>query len=294
MKSLIKVLKLAEQHLEQRGVPLARLSAERLLANVLGLDRLELYLSYDRPLMEEELEAYRKLLRRRAAHEPLQYILGNTGFRQLTIELGPGVLVPRPETEILVQLALDHLDKMDRDLDKDPVRVLDLCTGSGVVGLSLAAEHGKLWCVLADISRKTLGWAVKNASRADYRCREAVSFLCADLCEAFHARPLFDIVVSNPPYVAPNEMNDLPEEIKRYEPLEALNGGEPGGTAVIRRIIESSFKVMKQGALLALEIGESQEQAIGELFASQQEKYSPPSFHRDLAGRTRFVTAFKK
>jgi len=290
MKSLIEVLKLAEQHLEQRGVPLARLSAERLLANVLGLDRLELYLSYDRPLMEEELEAYRKLLRRRAAHEPLQYILGNTGFRQLTIELGPGVLVPRPETEILVQLVLDHLDKMDQD----PVRVLDLCTGSGVVGLSLVDEHGKLWCVLADISWKALGWAVKNANRADCRCREAVSFLCADLCEAFCARPLFDIVVSNPPYVAPDEMNDLLEEIKHYEPLEALNGGEPGGTAVIRRIIESSFKVMKQGALLALEIGESQEQSIGELFACQQEKYSPPSFHRDLAGRTRFVTAFKK
>lgn len=294
MKSLIEVLKLAEQHLEQRGVPLARLSAERLLANVLGLDRLELYLSYDRPLVEEELKAYRKLLRRRAAHEPLQYILGNTEFRQLTIELGPGVLVPRPETEMLVQLVLDHLDKIDRDPDKDPVRVLDLCTGSGVVGLSLAAEHGKLWCVPADISWKALGWAVKNANRADYCCREAACFLCADLCEAFRAGPFFDIVVSNPPYVAPDEMNNLPEEIKRYEPLEALNGGEPVGTAVIRRIIESSFKVMKKGALLAIEIGESQEQLISELFTAKQEKYSPPCFHLDLAGRTRFVTAFKK
>ena len=98
MKRLIEVLKLAESHLEQRGVPFARLSAERLLASVLGLERLELYLSFDRPLVEEELECYRKLLRRRAAHEPLQYILGQTGFRRLTIEVGPGALVPRPET----------------------------------------------------------------------------------------------------------------------------------------------------------------------------------------------------
>lgn len=294
MKRLIEVLKLAEQHLEGRGVPFARLSAERLLANVLDLDRLELYLSYDRPLVEEELETYRKLLRRRAAHEPLQYILGNTGFRQLTIELGPGVLVPRQETELLVQLVLDHLDIVDRDPDEAPVRVLDLCAGSGVVGLSLAAEHDKLWCVLADNSRKALGWAVKNARRPDYSIQGAVCFLCADLCEAFRAESLFDIVVSNPPYIAPDEIDDLPEEIKRYEPLEALNGGEPGGTGVIRRIIESSSGVMKQGALLALEIGESQERSVCEFFAGRQEKYSPPSFHSDLAGRTRFVTAFKK
>jgi release factor glutamine methyltransferase len=294
MKSLIEVLKLAEKHLEQRGVQSARLSAERLMASVLGLERLELYLSFDRPLTEEELEAYRKLLRRRGSHEPLQYILGDTQFRKLTVELGPGVLVPRPETEMLVQLVLDHLDKMSGESAEKPVKVLDLCTGSGVVGLSMAAERTELWCVLADISWKALGWAVKNTSRADCSCREAVRFLCADLCEALRPGAFFDIVVSNPPYVAPEEMNGLPEEIKRYEPLEALNGGEPDGTAVIGRIVESSCKVMKQGALLALEIGESQRQSIGELFASQQGKYSPPVFHSDLAGRTRFVTAFKK
>jgi len=296
MKRLIEVLKLAEKHLEQHRVQPARLSAEHLLASVLGLERLELYLNFDRPLREEELEAYRKLLRRRTAHEPLQYILGNTQFRKLTLELGPGVLVPRPETEILVQLVLDHLGKINGKSAEKPVKVLDLCTGSGVVGLSLAVERGEkeFWCVLADISRKALGWAAKNAGLLEGNCQGAVCLLCADLCEALHSGPLFDIVVSNPPYVAPEEINNLPEEIKRYEPLEALNGGEPEGTAVIRRIIESSWAVMKQGALLALEIGESQKQSIGKLFASRQEKYSSPDFHNDLAGRTRFVTAFKK
>jgi len=296
MKRLIEVLKLAESHLEQRGVPFARLSAERLLASVMGLERLELYLSFDRPLVEKELEGYRKLLRRRVAHEPLQYILGQTGFRRFTIEVGPGALVPRPETEMLVQLVLDHLDKITRDEAEEPVRVLDLCTGSGVVGLSLAEESSsrRVYCICTDMSRKALGWAVKNVQRAGSRCREAVHFLCADLFEALRPGSFFDIVVSNPPYVAPEELNSLPEEIKRYEPLEALDGGGADGTAVIGRIIECSSEVMKQGALLALEIGESQEQAIGELFARRQGKYSTPGFHRDLAGCTRFVTAFRQ
>ena len=294
MNKLIEVLKLAERHLEQRGVPSPRLSAELLLSRALGLDRLGLYLQYDRPLIESELEAFRSLIRRRAAHEPIQYILGQTGFRGLSIEVGPGVLVPRPETETLVQLILERLGGLkDGNSNRTgPVKVLDLCTGSGVVGLALAAECEDLWCLLADNSTAALSWAAKNARSTAIRPGQ-VSFCCADLSEAFGGRPVFDVVTANPPYVPSGEIARLPEEIRRYEPLAALDGGSPDGTAVLGRIIENSFRVMFRGALLALEIGESQPEALENIFAACREWYRVPEFKRDLAGKYRFVTAYR-
>ena len=294
MNKLIEVLKLAERHLEQRGVPSARLSAELLLSGALGLDRLGLYLQHDRPLIESELEAFRALLRRRAAHEPLQYILGRAGFRGLTVEVGPGVLVPRPETESLVQLVLERLSRLKDGNSKSsgPLKVLDLCTGSGVVGLSLAAETEGLWCLLADNSAAALGWAVKSERSAAIRPGQ-ISFCCADLLEAFAGRPVFDVVVANPPYVPTDEIAGLPEEIRRYEPLAALNGGAPDGTAVLGKIIENSFRLMRKGALLALEIGECQTEALAKVFAASREWYSAPEFQRDLAGKFRFVAAYR-
>lgn len=294
MNKLIEVLKLAERHLEQRGVPSARLNAELLLSGALSLDRLGLYLQHDRPLIESELEAFRALIRRRAAREPIQYILGSTGFRGLRVSVGPGVLVPRPETETLVQLVLERLVRLKDVNSKSPgpLKVLDLCTGSGVVGLSLAAENEGLWCLLSDNSAVALGWAVKNARSAAIRPGR-LSFCCANLLEAFTGRPVFDAVVANPPYVPPDEIDDLPEEIRRYEPLSALDGGAPDGTTVLGKIIEYSYRVMRKGALLALEIGESQPEALAKVFAASRGLYSAPEFQRDLAGKFRFVTAYK-
>jgi len=297
LKTLLQVLKLSESYLEKHGVPFARLSAEHLLASVLGMDRLGLYLSYDRPLVETELETYRRLLRRRAAHEPLQYILGHTSFRELSVEVGPGVMAPRAETELLVQLVLDHLKRATTKKEAKSsrlIKVLDLCCGSGVIGLSLAHEIQGLWCVLSDISQEALGWAVKNFHRPGVNWSSRVDFLCADLCQAFNEKPFFDVVVANPPYVAPDEMSRLPEEITRWEPLVALQGGGSNGTQVIRRIIESSFRIMAEGALLALEIGETQQNEVLELFVAHQDKYTEPIFHKDLAGKIRFVTTIRR
>ncbi|HUU29719.1 MAG TPA: peptide chain release factor N(5)-glutamine methyltransferase [archaeon] len=297
MKTILQVLKLSESYLEEHGVQSARLGAELLLASVLGVERLELYLSFDRPLVESELAAYRKLISRRANHEPIQYILGHTGFRELIFALGPGVLVPRPETEGLVQLVLDRLGIVAQNTaaeNRRVLRVLDLCTGSGVVGISLAHEREGLWCLLTDISLEALHWAVKNSRRLERaKGPDQVDFLCGDLAEPLAGKPFFDVVVGNPPYVRPENLESLPEEIKRYEPAQAYSGGGSDGTAVIGRIIESVSRIMAQGALLALEIGESQDQAVNTLFAEQRGKYSGVEFHRDLVGKVRFVTAFR-
>jgi release factor glutamine methyltransferase len=296
IKTLLQVLRLAESYLKERGIPSARLSAEHLLASVLGVGRLELYLSFDRPLVERELARYRELLRRRAEREPLQYILGGTSFRELNVDLGTGVMVPRPETELLVDLVLDRLDTIAEKTgakNNYPLKVIDLCTGSGVIGLSLARERAGLWCLLTDISREALAWAEKNYRQPGSSWQSKVSFLCGDLLEPLAQRPLFEVAVANPPYVSTEELELLPEEIKRYEPIQALAGGGIGGTGVIGRIIRSSPQIMKRGGLLALEIGEMQEEKIRALFDEQESEYGGIEFHRDLAGKMRFVTAFR-
>ena len=297
MLTLLEVLRRAEKYFKQRDVPSPRLSAERLLAEVLELDRLGLYLSYDRPLIESELTAYRELVRRRGAHEPLQYILGTAAFRNIEVAVGPAVLVPRPETEQLVELVVGLMDRVTENKGskgREPVRVLDLCTGSGVVGLSLAAELEGLWCLLTDNSWEALHWAGKNHLAQRDKLRSPASFYLGDLCDPLAGKPFFDIVVANPPYVAPEEMSRLPEEVRKYEPAGSLDGGPPGGTGVIARIVETVHPVMARGALLALEIGENQQPLIEELFSGNRNFYHAPEFHRDLAGKTRFVTAFRK
>jgi release factor glutamine methyltransferase len=296
LKTLLAVLRLAEDYLRDHGIQDARLSAEHLLTGILGVDRLGLYLNFDRPLSEDELNAFRGLLRRRAAHEPLQYILGRTAFRHLTVEVGPGVLIPRPETEFLVELVLERLEKVSQsapEIGRNPLRVLDLCTGSGVIGLSLAAERPGLWCLLADSSTDALGWARKNFLRHDTVWLSPVRFCAADLAEAFARCPCFDIVVSNPPYVSPEEMKHLPEEIVRYEPAAALNGDGADGAGVIARLVESCAAVMRPGALLAFEIGETQREPVGRIFETRDRAFTRPEFHRDLAGKDRFVTAYR-
>jgi len=297
MLPLLEVLRRAEAYFKERGVSSSRLSAETLLAEVLGLERLELYLSYDRPLVESELAAYRAFLRRRGAHEPLQYILGSTAFRNLEVAVGPAVLVPRPETEQLVELVLGRLERVAGNTGckgREPLRVLDLCTGSGVVGLSLAAEWKRLWCLLTDNSWEALCWAVKNYRSVRAKLPGRVSFYLGDLCEPLAGKPFFQVVVANPPYVAPEEMASLPREVRDYEPAGSLDGGRPGGTAVIARIVQNIHPLLIRGGLLALEIGENQQPLIEKLFAGQGRFYHAPEFHSDLAGKPRFVTALRK
>ncbi|MCE5271586.1 peptide chain release factor N(5)-glutamine methyltransferase [bacterium] len=287
------MLRLCQAHLEEHGVPGARRSAELILCAVLGLDRLGLYLNHERPLTEDELERCRELLRRRAAHEPLQYITGRTAFRHLDLATGPGALVPRPETELLVDLVLEELKAKAGESVASPTllpRVLDLGCGTGAVGLALAVEHPAARYVLSDLSAEALAWAVRNAQALPAGAG-AVSFCRADLLSAFAARPIFDIIVSNPPYVSPAEMLSLPDEVRLYEPQLALDGGGADGTSVIERLTAQAVDCLRPGGLLAIETGESQHASLERIFAARSAKLNAPEFHRDLSGRERFVTA---
>jgi len=286
------VLRLAEKYLDERCVESSRLSSERLLAAVLNIDRMGLYLQFDRPLEEKELVLFREHIRRRADGEPLQYILGSTGFRELTLKVGPGVLIPRPETEQLAGLVLSRLDGL-LEAGNCPLRILDLCAGSGAVGLSLAAEREGLWCVLAELREEATHWARLNMHELGSTLKSPACIVRADLFGALSSTNSFDIVVSNPPYVSESEMTSLPANVRDHEPHSALAAGTRG-LDVIERIMAGATEQLRSGGLLALEIGEEQQDGIEELLAAQAPgAYGKAEFHSDMAGKTRFVTVYR-
>ncbi len=292
MKKILEVLRLAEKYLAERGVKSARLNSERLLAAVLNIERLELYLQFDRPLEENELALFREFTRRRAGGEPLQYILGGAGFRDITLRVGPGVLIPRPETEQLVGLVLERMDGLCAG-GSSPLCVLDLCAGSGAVGLALAAERENLWCVMVELAGEATAWATSNLKANRQKLKSPVALIRANLFGALSARNPFDVVVSNPPYVSRSEMAALPVEIREHEPRCALEAGARG-LGVVSAIVDKAAGYIRPGGLLAMEIGETQQSGIEELFSRQAPgSYGEPEFHHDLADKIRFVIAYR-
>jgi release factor glutamine methyltransferase len=253
------VLAWAAEDLRGKGSETPRLDAELLLASVLGTDRIGLIVDPDRPLSKEELAAYRDLHKRRRSAEPVAYMLGVREFYGRPFRVDPRVLVPRPDTEALVETALERL--RDRTLQAD---VLDLCTGSGCVAVTLACER-PTWRVLGtDISEGALEVARENASRlgAVPRCWFRRSDLFADLGEA-PAR--FDLVTANPPYVSGADAAELPSTVRDHEPHVALFAG-PDGLDVIRRIVAEAPGHLVPGGVLAVEVGAGQAPVVRELF----------------------------
>jgi release factor glutamine methyltransferase len=245
MLSILEVVRRTEAYLQRHGVESARVESEHLVSFALGLKRLDLYMQFDRPLNEAELAAMRPLLTRRARGEPLQYITGSTGFHDIELAVGPGALVPRPETERLVELALDRCDA--------DAAVLDLCTGTGAIALAIAAKRPAAEVVGVDLSADALAWAARNreASVADQ-----VSFLEGDLFAPVAGRT-FDLITANPPYVSATEFGDLPPTVRDFEPHIALVAAD-NGLALIRRILKEAPAYLAAKAWLAMEIGETQ------------------------------------
>lgn len=266
----------------ERGFENARLEAELLLAGVLGLRRLDLYLQHDRPLTEDEVERYRSAVRRRLKREPVQYILGTAAFRNLELAVDARVLIPRPETEILVGAVLEWAKERGRS-----GAVLDIGTGSGAIALSLAAE-GDFDCVVAsDVSRDALAVARSNAARLGLT--QFVEFREGSLFDVVREGERFDIIVSNPPYVAESERSQLPPDVAVHEPAAALFAG-PDGLAIIERIVAGAAERLQPGGLLALEIGAAQREAVLGLLATAG-RYVAPRVERDLADRERIALA---
>ena len=249
---LLDILEETSRFFAARGLDNARLQAELLLAAVLDIKRLDLYLQFERPLHTEEVDVYRDYVRQRVQRVPVQYILGATAFRELELTVTPAVLIPRPETEVLVDVALELLPTGGR--------ALDLCCGSGAIALSLKRELAEVAVVATDISQAAL--AVARANGAS--CELEIEWLSGDLFAAVEGD--FDLVVSNPPYVKSGDLDRLEPEVRDHEPRLALDGGADG-LDCYRRIAHQASDHIRPGGYLLLEVGDGQSAEVEKLLA---------------------------
>ncbi|HEX4084728.1 MAG TPA: peptide chain release factor N(5)-glutamine methyltransferase [Chthoniobacteraceae bacterium] len=275
MKTVQEIINATAGYFQKHGVESPRLNAELLLAHLLGKKRIELYLEFDRPLGERELEPLRDLMKRRAAGEPLQHLLGTVEFHGRVFLCDKRALVPRPETEQLVELLLA--------LPSKPASVLEVGAGSGVIALTLAAEWPEAAVDAIDISPDALALAAENAARLGLA--ERVRLLQGDL---FSPAPgQYALIVANLPYVSAAEIQTLSREV-RHDPHTALDGG-PDGTAIIRIFLEQARAHLAPGGSVALEIGAGQAEMLMEHLRSLG--YNDVRATADYSGINRFLFA---
>jgi release factor glutamine methyltransferase len=271
------------EKLSKEGIPTARLDAEVLLAYVLNKDRNWLYLESESEVNISDKAFYKALIDKRLKHVPVSYLIGRKEFMSLDFQVNANVLIPRPETELLV-------DTISR-LGNTESNILELGTGSGAIAVSLA-KYNSRWLILAtDISMDALLIARKNAIGHGVIGR--ISFIQTDLFAGIAVKAKFDWIVSNPPYISADELNALPEEVKEYEPIIALNGGNDG-LDVIRRMINKAFSFLKADGRLAIEIGYGQIDDVKKI-ADEVGKYSDYFVINDYADIPRiFCCQLKK
>ena len=282
--TVLRTMLWSADYLKSKGVESPRLDAEHILAHVLGVGRLEMYLQHERPLTSGELDAFRPRLKRRAKREPLQYVLGRQAFRSLELEVGPAVLIPRPETESLVEEVLGWARA--RGGDDATLLGLDVGTGSGAIALSLLAEGPFARFVGVDVSPDAIDVAGRNAEALGLQNRFEPRIGGAFTALATGER--FDAIVSNPPYVAEAQRADLAPEIVDWEPGVALFGGADG-LEVIREIARGASARLRPGGLLAVEVGLGQAGAVASLV--EENGLVDVRVRKDLAGRPRVVLA---
>ena len=267
--------------LRDKGLEEWRLEAELLVAHALGLPRLGLFLELERPLSPKEIQGGRELLVRRAKGEPVAYLIGNREFYTRDFEVGPGVLIPRPETEGLIDLAKERL--ADRVFPAGGPSVLDLGTGSGVLGVTLALELSGASVTATDCSAQALEFALRNAARhgADVEFFEGDGF--APLIERERR---FDLIVSNPPYVRPEERDSLAREVRDFEPEGALFAPPGDPDHWVGRFVREGLALLKDGGLALVELGYDQSERLAEKLESRGLWFE---FHKDLAGIPRVL-----
>lgn len=280
MRTVLEIIKMSADFLGGKGVENPRLNAELMVGHALGLKRMQLYLQFERPLAESELEAIRGYLRRRGQREPLQYILGETDFLGLALKTDRRALIPRPETEYLVSLLTEKMGA-------SPRRVLDLGTGTGAIALALATHWPEAQVLATDVSTDALALAQENVGQVGLGGR--VQLLQSDWYQQLPADARFDLIVSNPPYLSDRETDETLVEVKNFEPRIALT---PGGQGLesIQRIIAGAPAHLNEGGLLAMETGIAQHEAIAGLLVTAG--FSRHEFLPDLTGRPRFAWAW--
>ena len=279
---LLDALKSSTEYLEEAGIEDASADAEILTFHAAGADRLDAYME-NPEITKELLSKIRRLIRRRAKGEPLQYIVGHVDFLGLTVRVGKGVLIPRPETELLAEEAIRTISR--GGVPPPAPRVLDLCTGSGCIALAVAKALPDADVYGTDVSMAALRFAKKNAEVNEI---ENVTFLQGSLFAPIQGDALFDLIVSNPPYIISADIPGLQREIKDWEPLEALDGGTDG-LHFYRKIFADAAGHLRPGGRILCELGFGQSAAVKEI--AQKSGFGDISVNKDYAGIDRILKA---
>ncbi len=282
-----KLLNWVTEYLAAKGIESARLSAELLLSHALGIKRIELYTQFDKQVPQQQLDKLHSLVKRAGLHEPVAYLTGKTEFYSLELDITADCLIPRPETELLVQRAIEFLRT------RSGIQyVCDLCTGSGCIAVAIATNFPDARVTATDISAAALAVAARNVEK--HRLKEHIQLLCGDLFEPVIQQldvNQFDLIVCNPPYVSAAEYEILDKNVKEYEPESALLAGADG-MDVYRRIIKKVDEFLKPGAALMLEIGYAQGPAVRDLL-EQTGAFVEINIEKDPHDNDRVVTALK-
>jgi len=273
-----QLLEEAEDRFGGEGLPTPGLDAQVLLAHSIGRDRGFLYAHPERVLSSAEATHFRSLVARRIKGEPVAYITGEKEFWSLTFEVSPDVLIPRPDTEILVE---EVLKLFGRD---EKIRILEIGTGSGAISIALASEREQVSITATDCSPEILMIAARNALNNNVRKR--ISFLCGDMFEP--VRGIYDIIISNPPYISEEEFSLLAPGVRGYEPRRALLAG-PDGTQFHRGLVQGARPFLAEGGWLAMELGVGQRDVLEKIL--HESDYCDIAFHCDYAGIERVVLA---
>lgn len=280
MNTVLETLKLAKEYLERHQIENPRLNAELLLSEILGCKRLELYTNFDKPLSEEEIQKYREFLLRRAKGEPVQYIIGKAYFYGFEFIVTPDVLIPRPETEILVEEVINSFNKNEK------LKIADICSGSGNIGITLAKffSGSEIHCI--DISQKAIEIGLMNAKKLDV---ENVTFFQIDILKDDLPKSDYDVIVSNPPYISVNKKNKLQKEVRLYEPSIALFVDDE--LRFYRRIVDLSGDFLKEKGKLFFEIDNEISNSVYNLMI--EKNFISISIKKDYANLDRIISGVK-
>jgi release factor glutamine methyltransferase len=274
------VLRQAARRLISAGIAGGALDAEILLGHILGASREQILLAANTALHEDCLRAYESLVARRLRREPAAYITGTREFWSLYFYVTPDVLIPRPETELLVEIGLTLAN--DANYAR-PMRIVDLATGSGAIAVALASELKNAEIVATDVSAKALAVAAGNAARNN---SGTIQFVQGDLFDALQSQSAFDLIVSNPPYIRSADIDALEPEVSRWEPRSALDGGSDG-LNYYRRIAAEIFRYLAPYGSVAVEVGDGMGKAVATLF--KKSGFAEVHIHNDYAGKQRVV-----
>jgi release factor glutamine methyltransferase len=284
MLTVLDALNKSTHYLEKKGIESPRMNAEILLADILKCKRLQLYLMFDRPLTEKEQNEYREYLKRRSTFEPAQYIIGTVEFYGLEFKVSPEVLIPRPETEILVETVINSVNK------EDELHIMDIGSGSGNISIAFAVNLPNAYVTGIEISNSAITIAEENLKK--YDCNERVSFLNYDIISVSRDELSdFDIIVSNPPYVSKEEYGKIQKEILNYEPDIAVTDFHDG-FKFYRRIISLSEKLLKPNGKIFLEIAQGQSKKINEIM--KENKFKDISIIQDYQKIDRVISGVKQ